>query len=97
MPCFTRVTALASLQSLVLLQAPRRPGASLQERSNRVAKMKLAWGSSARLGTVVILGAGLGSLLGGCSRSNGQTAAAAPPPPEVGVVTVAPARADLST
>lgn len=59
--------------------------------------MKLAWGSSARLGTVVILGAGLGSLLGGCSRSNGQTAAAAPPPPEVGVVTVAPARADLST
>ena len=68
MPCFTRVTALASLQSLVLLQAPRRPGASLQERSNRVAKMKLAWGSSARLGTVVILGAGLGSLLGGCSR-----------------------------
>lgn len=59
--------------------------------------MKLAWGSSARLGAVVILGAGLGSLLGGCSPSNGQTAAAAPPPPEVGVVTVAPARADLAT
>ncbi|CAM3937300.1 efflux RND transporter periplasmic adaptor subunit [Roseateles saccharophilus] len=59
--------------------------------------MKLAWGSSARLGAVVILGAGLGSLLGGCSPSNGQTGASAPPPPEVGVVTVAPARADLAT
>jgi len=59
--------------------------------------MKLAWGSSAGLGAVVILGAGLGSLLGGCSPSNGQTAAASPPPPEVGVVTVAPARAGLAT
>jgi membrane fusion protein (multidrug efflux system) len=58
--------------------------------------MKWAWGSKTRLGAVVILGTGLGSLLGGCSPSNGQTGPAAPPPPEVGVVTVAPGRADLA-
>ncbi|WP_457442507.1 efflux RND transporter periplasmic adaptor subunit [Roseateles sp. P5_E4] len=54
--------------------------------------MKLAWGSSARLGILVALGMGLG----GCGQSNSQTAAATPPPPEVGVVTVTPGRADLA-
>lgn len=58
--------------------------------------MKLAWGSSARLGVVVALGAGLGMSLQGCSPSAGPTAPAAPPPPEVGVVTVTPGRADLA-
>ena len=58
--------------------------------------MKWARGSKARLGAVVFLGAGLGSMLGGCSPSSGQTGQAAPPPPEVGVVTVAPGRADLA-
>lgn len=58
--------------------------------------MKWARGSKARLGAVVILGAGLGALLDGCSPSNSQTGPAAPPPPEVGVVTVAPGRADLA-
>src|SRR5437868_7978291 len=60
-------------------------------------KMKLAWGSSVRTGAMVVLGAGLGGLLAGCGPSNSQTAPAAPPPPEVGVVTVAPGRADLAT
>ena len=59
--------------------------------------MKLAWGSSVRTGAMVVLGAGLGSLLAGCGQSSSQTAPAAPPPPEVGVVTVAPGRADLAT
>ncbi|MDR7298475.1 membrane fusion protein (multidrug efflux system) [Pelomonas aquatica] len=59
--------------------------------------MKLAWGSSARIGAVVVLGAGLGSLLAGCGQSSSPATAAAPPPPEVGVVTVAPGRADLAT
>lgn len=56
--------------------------------------MKLAGGSSARLGVLVALGAGLG--LSGCSGGDSKPAAAAPPPPEVGVVTVAPGRADLA-
>lgn len=54
--------------------------------------MKLAWGSSARLGILVALG----MALGGCGQSNSQTAVATPPPPEVGVVTVTPGRADLA-
>jgi membrane fusion protein (multidrug efflux system) len=53
-------------------------------------------GSNARLGIVVVLCAGLGMGLGGCSPSASRTGAAAPPPPEVGVVTVAPGRADLA-
>lgn len=57
--------------------------------------MKLSWGSGARTGAMVILGAGLTSLLAGCGQSN-TPAAAAPPPPEVGVVTVEPGRADLA-
>ncbi|KQV50317.1 RND transporter [Pelomonas sp. Root1217] len=57
--------------------------------------MKLAWGNSARLGVLVALGAGLG--LSGCGGGDSKPAAAAPPPPEVGVVTVAPGRADLAT
>jgi membrane fusion protein (multidrug efflux system) len=47
------------------------------------------------MGAMVIVGAAAG-VLTGCGQSNGQTAAAAPPPPEVGVVTVAPGRADLA-
>jgi membrane fusion protein, multidrug efflux system len=47
---------------------------------------------------MVVLAAGLVSLLAGCGQSSSQTAAATPPPPpEVGVVTVAPGRADLAT
>jgi membrane fusion protein (multidrug efflux system) len=59
--------------------------------------MKLAWGSSVSIGAVVVLGAGLGSLLAGCGQSSSPAAAAAAPPPEVGVVTVAPGRANLAT
>lgn len=59
--------------------------------------MKLAWGSSARLSASVVLVAGLGAGLPGCSPSNSSTPAAAPPPPEVGVVTATPGRAELTT
>lgn len=38
----------------------------------------------------------LGMGLAGCGQSSSNAAPAAPPPPEVGVVTVAPARADLA-
>ncbi|MFG6460434.1 efflux RND transporter periplasmic adaptor subunit [Roseateles sp. DXS20W] len=58
--------------------------------------MKWARGSKAGLGAMC-LAAGLGAGLQGCSPAGSQTGpAAAPPPPEVGVVTVAPGRADLS-
>ena len=57
--------------------------------------MKLARGNSARLGAMV-LGATLSAVLAGCGQSNSQPAGNAPPPPEVGVVTVAPGRADLN-
>ncbi|MDR7269651.1 membrane fusion protein (multidrug efflux system) [Pelomonas saccharophila] len=56
--------------------------------------MKLAWGSGARLSTWAALVAGLG--LSACGGGDSKPAAAAPPPPEVGVVTVAPGRADLA-
>jgi len=63
------------------------------------ARVNLARNKGARLGAMV-LGAALVSALGvlaGCGQSNSQPAgAAAPPPPEVGVVTVAPGRADLA-
>ena len=58
--------------------------------------MKSAWGSSARWGAVV-MGAGLGLALSGCGGGDNKAAPAAPPPPEVGVVTAAPGRADLTT
>ncbi|HEY8876928.1 MAG TPA: efflux RND transporter periplasmic adaptor subunit [Roseateles sp.] len=56
--------------------------------------MKLAWGSSARLSILAAVVAGLG--LSACGGGDNKPAAATPPPPEVGVVTVAPGRADLS-
>jgi len=59
--------------------------------------MKLAWGSNVRMGAMVVLGTGLGSLLAGCGQSSSSATPPAPPPPEVGVVTVAPGRADLAT
>lgn len=59
--------------------------------------MKLAWGSNVRMGAMVVLSTGLGALLAGCGQSSSPTTPAAPPPPEVGVVTVAPGRADLAT
>lgn len=59
--------------------------------------MKLAWGSNVRRGAMVVLGTGLGALLAGCGQSSSSTAPTTPPPPEVGVVTVAPGRADLAT
>lgn len=59
--------------------------------------MKLAWGSNVRRGAMVVLGTGLGALLAGCGQSSSSTAPTSPPPPEVGVVTVAPGRADLAT
>lgn len=59
--------------------------------------MKLAWGSNVRMGAMVVLGTGLGALLAGCGQSSSSTAPTSPPPPEVGVVTVAPGRADLAT
>lgn len=46
---------------------------------------------------MVVLGTGLGALLAGCGQSSSSTAPTTPPPPEVGVVTVAPGRADLAT
>ena len=60
-------------------------------------KMKLAWRSKARHGSVALLVTGLAAALQGCSPSSSQTPAAAPPPPEVGVVTATPGRADLTT
>lgn len=58
--------------------------------------MKWARGSKAGLGAMCLT-VGLGAGLQGCSPAGSQTGtAAAPPPPEVGVVTVAPGRADLS-
>lgn len=57
--------------------------------------MKLAWwGNGARLSILATLVTGLG--LSGCGGGDNKPAAAAPPPPEVGVVTVAPGKADLS-
>ncbi len=56
--------------------------------------MKLAWGSGARLSVLAAVVAGLG--LSACGGGDSKPAAAALPPPEVGVVTVAPGRADLS-
>ena len=58
------------------------------------------WGLtlSLRMSLSLSLGLGLGLALSGCSPSTSSTAApASPPPPEVGVVTVAPARAELIT
>lgn len=57
--------------------------------------MKLAWGSGARLSMWTALVAAVG--LSACGGGDSKPAAAAPPPPEVGVVTVAPGRADLAT
>ena len=58
--------------------------------------MKWARGSKAGLGAMCLT-VGLGAGLQGCSPAGSQTGTpATPPPPEVGVVTVAPGRADLS-
>lgn len=70
------------------------PGLALEKQVEQDAKMKLAWGSGARLSVLAALVAGLG--MSGCGGGDSKAAPVAPPPPEVGVVTVAPGRADLS-
>ena len=60
-----------------------------------------AWSGEARgaVAVMAVMGAAaLAGVLSGCGQSTSSTTAPpAPPPPEVGVVTVAPGRADLAT
>jgi membrane fusion protein (multidrug efflux system) len=75
--------------------APRSgSGPNVKKQVEQDAKMKLAWGSGARLSILAAVVAGLG--LSACGGGDSKSPAALPPPPEVGVVTVAPGRADLA-